>query len=268
MFYIFKMTQKTIRSTNHLDFQDLPQTLAVMVKSFPDGFYIEEHQHKRHQLLYATSGIMRLYTQSEIWTVPNDRAIYLPSGTKHAVRMYGEVTMRTLYIDASASPAEPKDLRVIAVNSLMRELIKALGEKAVVYQPGSRGELIARLIELELEQAENAALNIPLPSDLRLQTLCSYLLAKPGDRRTLDEWGAVCGASPRTLSRLFEQELGMSFRRWRQIIRFHNAIESLTRGKPIKAVAGDCGYLSPSAFSSAFQSFMGYAPSTVTDKAK
>ncbi|WDD97210.1 helix-turn-helix domain-containing protein [Thalassomonas actiniarum] len=121
----------------------------------------------------------------------------------------------------------------------------------------------AQLIASELALAENEALNIPLPVDPRLQTLCSYLLAQPSERKTLDDWAVLCGASPRTLSRLFEQELGMSFRRWRQIIRFHHAIESLAQGKSIKRVATECGYLSPSAFSAAFQSFIGYSPSMV-----
>ncbi|WDE09979.1 AraC family transcriptional regulator [Thalassomonas haliotis] len=260
------MSAKLTRSTNHLDFQELPQTFAVMVKEFPDGFYIKEHQHQRHQLLYASSGIMRLYTENEIWTVPNDRAIYIPGGRLHAVRMYGKVTMRTLYIDASHSQSGQESLRVIAVSALMRELIRALGQEAVDYQAGSRGEQIAHLIASELALAENEALNIPLPKDPRLQTLCSYLLAEPSERKTLDDWAVVCGASPRTLSRLFEQELGLSFRRWRQIIRFHHAIKSLAQGKPIKRVAGECGYLSPSAFSSAFQSFIGYPPSMVAGR--
>ncbi|WDE07421.1 helix-turn-helix transcriptional regulator [Thalassomonas viridans] len=260
------MPAKIPRSTNHLDFQHLPQTLAVMVKDFPDGFYIAGHKHERHQLLYATSGIMRLYTDNEIWIVPNDRAVYIPAGTVHAVKMYGDVTMHTLYIDASARESEPESLRVILVSDLMRELIKALGREAVVYRPGSRGDKIAGLIASELELAKNEAFNIPLPADARLQTLCSHLLANPSDRSTLDDWSGRCGASPRTLSRLFEQELGMSFRRWRQIIRFHHAIESLAQGKPIKQVAAECGYLSPSAFSAAFQSVIGHAPSVITGK--
>ncbi|WDD97211.1 AraC family ligand binding domain-containing protein [Thalassomonas actiniarum] len=137
------MSVKTSRSTNHLDFQDLPQTFAVMVKEFADGFYIEEHQHQRHQLLYASCGIMRLYTENEIWTVPNDRAIFIPAGTPHAVKMYGKVTMRTVYIDPAVSENELKSLRVIAVTALMRELIKALGQEAIDYQVGSRGEKIS-----------------------------------------------------------------------------------------------------------------------------
>jgi methylphosphotriester-DNA--protein-cysteine methyltransferase len=56
----------------------------------------------------------------------------------------------------------------------------------------------------------------------------------------------------------------MSFNAWRQRIRFHNALEALSRGAPIAGVARDHGYRSPSAFSSAFRKVMGDPPSKVS----
>ena len=104
-------------------------------------------------------------------------------------------------------------------------------------------------------------MSVPLPSDARLQRLCAELLADPSDRRTLDAWSEVAGASTRTLARLFESDLGMSFNAWRQRIRFHNALEALSRGEPIARVAEHHGYRSASAFSSAFRKVMGTPPS-------
>ena len=257
------------RSTDPQDYQDLPQAIGAMSKRFADGFVIPLHAHERDQLLYAIRGIMRLRTEGEAWVVPPEGAVYIPAGTLHAVDMHGDVDMRTLYIDRAsidrgAGRAPPRALCVVAVSGLLRELILALSEEPVTYGPDSRGALIARMIELEIGRAEELALHVPLPRDARLQRLCAALLADPSDRRTLDAWSEVAGASTRTLARLFERELGMSFNRWRQRVRFHGALEALSRGAPISRVAARHGYRSASAFSAAFGKVMGVAPSRVS----
>ncbi len=62
----------------------------------------------------------------------------------------------------------------------------------------------------------------------------------------------MAGASTRTLARLFERDLGMSFNAWRQRVRFHTALEALSRGEPVSRVELDYCYLSSSEFSAAF----------------
>ncbi len=251
------------RSTNPDDYQDLPQPIAVMAKSFADGFSIPLHKHDRVQLLYAVSGVMRLRTQQDAWIVPPDGAAYIPAGLPHSVSMHGNVDMRTLYIDPLAVREHPQGLNVVAVPGLLKELILALGDEPVAYGPDSRGSLIAQLIEQEIHLAQALSLHVPLPRDARLQKVCAELLADPSDRRTLDGWSEVAGASARTLARLFERDLGMSFIQWRQRVRFQSALEALSQGVPVSVVAKQHGYRSPSAFSAAFGKAMGHAPSKV-----
>ncbi len=249
------------RSTDPDDYQDLPQRIGAMSKRFADGFAIPLHEHDRDQLLHARRGIMRLRTEGEAWIVPPDGAVYIPTGTPHAVDMHGPVDMRTLYIDRARVRHRPRTLTVVAVAPLLRELIRALSEEPVVYAAGSRADLIARLIEVEIEQARELSLSFPLPRDPRLQRLCAGLLADPADRRTLQQWAEVAGASARTLARLFERDLAMSFDQWRRRVRFQGALEALAQGEPITRVAETHGYLSASAFSQAFAKVMGKPPS-------
>ena len=257
------MAGQDARSTDPRDYQHLPQAIGAMSKSFADGFVIPLHQHERDQLLYAISGVMRLRTEDEAWVVPPDGAVYIPAGTPHSVSMHGTVDMRTLYIDASAGHERPRALCVVAVSGLLRELILALSEEPVVHGPDSRGALIAQMIEHEIGRARDLSLHVPLPRDPRLQRLCAGLLANPSDQRTLDGWSDVAGASTRTLARLFESELGMGFGRWRQRVRFHSALEALSRGEPIARIASRHGYRSASAFAAAFRRVMGAPPSSV-----
>ncbi len=260
------MADTPARSTDPEDYQDLPQEIGAMSKDFADGFIVALHEHERDQLLYATRGIMRLRTAGEAWIVPRDSAVYIPAGTKHSVGMHGDVDMRTLYIDTASANARPQALAVVSVSNLLRELILALSAEPVVYGPDSRGDIIAQLIKNEIGNAKELSLNVPLPKDPRLQRLCAALLADPSDRRTLNDWADTAGASARTLARLFEHDLGMGFNRWRQRIRLHSALESLSRGEPISRVARKHGYLSTSAFSAAFGKVMGFVPSKVVSE--
>lgn len=251
------------RSTNPLDYQGLPQPIGAMSAQFPDGHVIPVHSHARDQLLFAACGIMRLQTERQAWLVPADGAICIPGGTEHSVRMHGMVDMRTLYIDAASIRTHPQPLCVISVSTLLRELILALTEETMRYAPGSRAGQIAALIETEIGRAPELALHVPLPADKRLQRLCGALMADPSDRRTLGEWSETAGASPRTLARLFEQDLGMGFNEWRRRVRFQNAMQALSGGARVSVVAREHGYNSPSAFTSAFRKVMGDVPSSV-----
>lgn len=255
-----------MRSTNPLDYQNLPQSIAVMPKSYAGGFVIPLHHHERDQLLYAIRGTMRLRTVEEAWIVPPAGAIYIPAGTPHTVSMHGDVDMRSLYIDAGNTQQHAKTLRAISVSNLLRELILALSEEPVTYDPASRAGKIAKMIEMEIGRARELSLHFPLPHDPRLQILCAELLANPSDRRTLNQWSQITGASPRTLARLFEHDLGMGFNQWRQRIRFHSALETISRGEPISRVAHQHGYRSASAFSAAFSKVMGASPSQMPVK--
>ena len=256
------------RSTDPNDYQRLPQTIAVMPKSFEDGHVIPFHRHRRDQLLYAISGIMRLRNDRQAWIVPPDRAVYIPALIDHTVSMHGRVEMRTLYIDAETSAKNPRALQVIAISNLLRELILALSNEPIEFETHSRADLIAKLIEIELARAPYLALNVPLPKDPRLQRLCTELLANPSDRRTLDAWSETTGASPRTLARLFQQDLAMNFNQWRQRVRFQKAVEALSQNEPVARVAAQCGYQSPSAFTAAFKRATGTSPTSTTSKVR
>ncbi len=249
------------RSTYAEDYQDLPQQIGAMVKTFADGYVIAPHSHKRDQLLYSPRGVMRFQTDRTALVVPPDRAVYIPAGLRHSVAMHGAVEMRTLYIAPGPTHAEQTELRVLSVSNLLRELIVALCDEPIVYREGSRGDLIAQLIADELERSSELSLSVPLPRDPRLQTLCAAVLADPSDRRTLERWSDSAGASARTLARLFNSDLGMSFRDWRRRIRFHHALEALTRGETVARAANLAGYRSPSAFTAAFHKIMGAPPS-------
>jgi AraC-like DNA-binding protein/quercetin dioxygenase-like cupin family protein len=254
--------QHQSRSTNADDYQDLPQSMAVLPKVFEDGHVIAPHSHKRDQLLYAISGVMRVTAADTSWIVPPDRALLMPAGQEHSVEMHGEVQMRTLYI-ASVRQAE---MKVLSVPSLLRELIVALAQEPMDYSNNDRAERIADLIAIELERCETLPLSIPLPADPRLQKLCLQIMEDPSLSASFDHLAAETGASAKTLARLCNKQLGMSLGEWRRRVRFAAAMELLVKGTPIKIAASACGYSSAAAFSHAFRIEFKLRPSELRSK--
>jgi AraC-like DNA-binding protein len=76
----------------------------------------------------------------------------------------------------------------------------------------------------------------------------------------MEGWAAECGASPRTLTRLVRRETGMSFGRWRQMLRLSEAAALLAQGIPPARAAVLVGYASVPAFGSAFRAAFGHTP--------
>lgn len=249
------------RSTDRNDYQDLPRPVGAMAKDFADGFFIPPHAHERSQIIYASAGVMRVRTPQGAWVVPPHRAVWVPAGIVHDVRMAGAVAMRTLYIAPDAVRTLPGECCVVGVTPLLRELILRATALPLLYdEAGAEGRLM-RLILDELRALPVLPLNLPMPADPRLARICKAILGAPGDPRTLGEWGKEIGASSRTLARGFVSETGMTFGRWRQQARLLEALTRLGQAQSVTTIALDLGYDSPSAFTSMFRRALGRTPS-------
>lgn len=254
-------SQALPRSTNPLDYQRVPRAVAAMPKDFAAGYEIAPHRHARAQLIYATAGTMRIATDDSVWVVPPQRALWMPTGVRHSIFMSGDVTMRTLYLRRDAAEGMPAVCRVLFVSPLLRELIVRATELPMHYdEQGPAGHVVALILD-ELHRERSLPLQLPMPRDKRLRRLCIALLAAPGDARTLDAWGHSANASPRTLSRLFVAETGLTFGAWRQQARVLEAMGRLGGGQAVTQVALELGYDSVSAFSAMFRRAAGVSPS-------
>jgi AraC-like DNA-binding protein len=249
------------RSLDAADYQDLPRPIAVMVKDYAPGSVVPWHTHKRAQLAFAKSGVMVMATREGDWVVPPHRALWLPAGTEHSLRASTALAMRTLYIESAAAAGMPDAVRVIDVSPLLRELILAAAALPVVWDETARTQRIMALILDEIRVLPDLPLGLPRAADPRLARLCDEILAAPGESWTLPRAARRVGASARTLARLAQRELGMSFAGWLRRARLLAALERLARGDSVTAVALDSGYESPSAFAQMFRRHIGAPPS-------
>ena len=108
----------------------------------------------------------------------------------------------------------------------------------------------------------NASLQLPHLSDPRLVRIAEIFMKNPCDSRTLAQLCRVSGASKRSIERLFQQEIGMTFGKWRQQLRLMEGMRLLAEGAKVTHAALECGYSTPSAFISMFRKVLGTTPSS------
>jgi AraC-like DNA-binding protein len=222
---------------------------------------IHPHRHDVCQLIYAIRGVMVVRTTAGQWIVPATRAVWVPAQIEHSIRMVGRVAMRTLYILPSAARGLPTDCAVVAVSPLLRELILEAAKIGLPYHSHSRDGRLMRLVLDEIVQMQTLSFSLPSVSDPRLSVIENAIRQHPDERTTAGQWADRLGVNPKTIHRLFLQDTGLSFGRWRQQARLLRAVEMLAQGQRIIDIALEVGYRSPTAFSTMFQRQFGLSPS-------
>ncbi len=168
--------------------------------------------------------------------------------------------MRSLYVRQDPALGLPADCGVVGVSPLLRELILAAAEAPQLYDVSGRDGQVMDLILNEIRSLPVEPLHLPEPTDSRLRQITAALRENPADTRTLEAWGRIAGASPRTLARLFPAETGMTFRHWQQQARLLAGLMRLAGGESVTSVALEVGYENPSAFISMFRRTLGVTP--------
>ncbi|MAB99378.1 MAG: AraC family transcriptional regulator [Pseudomonadaceae bacterium] len=242
------------------ELQALPRPLYGRVESLPNRALTFRHSHPWVQLSYAIAGVLEVQTENARYVAPPQRAVWVPAGLVHQVSSSSRTEMRSLYIDCSVTGWAADSCRVLAVSPLLRELISAFSELPAEYDEAGEGGRLAQVLLDQLRVAREVDLVLPMPHDSRLQQLCLSLQDNPEQHATLADWSQLLGVSERTLSRLFVQDTGLTFRAWRQRLRLLGALTPLEQGARVTDVALACGYDSISAFIAAFRQHFGATP--------
>ncbi|ALI00441.1 AraC family transcriptional regulator [Pseudomonas sp. FW306-02-F02-AA] len=235
--------------------------LATLAGNYGHGDIVASHRHAEGQLVYAISGVMLVSVSGTTWVVPSGHALWVPSGMEHEIRMTGEVRMRTLLITPGAHDVLTQECQVIKVSPLLRELIVAAGDQSDDKGALARHAQIVELIFSELDRAQKVLAHVPIPTEPRLKLLCAGFIDNPSQDSKLESWAEQLNMSSRTLARLFQKELGMSYGEWRKRTRLLLCLQRLASGVSILDVALEHGYQSPSAFAAMFKRTMGFTPS-------
>ena len=228
------------------------------VHLWPSGGTSADHSHPRGHLVYAARGVLSVRTGEGTWVVPANRAAWTPAGFTHHHRAHGDTDMRIVFLPPSVTRLLPRHPAVFLASGLAREVLLTLTAERT-FDRAARARLHRVLVD-ELHESPEQPLHLPEPHDDRLRAVARRLDADPADNSSLAALGRVVGAGARTLSRLFHDELGMTFYEWRTQLRVCHALVLLAEGHDTTRVSHACGWSNPSHFIAAFTALVGTTP--------
>jgi AraC-like DNA-binding protein len=192
--------------------------------------------------------VVAVSTPQGAWVAPPARAVWVPAGVPHAVRMIGGVSTRSVMITSDAAAAIGGACKVIEVSPLLALLLEEAAAIPVEYDEAGRDGLVMALVIAEAARAPTIPLAVPFPADAALARLCQAFFEHPDAQSRIDDWAAALGQNRRSFTRLFRRETGMSFAEWRQQACLAVALPLLGGGRSVTDVAFDLGYDSPASF--------------------
>ena len=236
--------------------------IATLMHDYPAGHTIRLHFHDRDQVVYASRGVMTVRTRDGTWVVPPHRAVWIPAEIYHTITMSGVVAMRTLYFKPRLAKALARDCCVINVSTLLKELILYACTLRTLKKTVNWQQHLIAVILHQLEAVQMVPLQLPHLSDPRLVRIAEIFMKDPRDDRTLAQLCRLSGSSKRSIERLFQQEIGMTFGKWRQQLRLMQGMRLLAEGAKVTYAALESGYSTPSSFISMFRKSLGTTPTS------
>ncbi|MES2937790.1 MAG: helix-turn-helix transcriptional regulator [Pseudomonadota bacterium] len=242
---------------------------ATLAKTHAAGAVLPRHQHGSGQLVFGTSGVMLVETANVRWTVPPQRALWIPHGQPHTVRTLSATQMRTVYfrpalVERCMPARQLGEVHAVAASPLIRELV--LGLFDAQFDHPTR-EAMATLLLQALRQTPALPTSLPMPADPRLHRALALLLQSHGWHWPIERLAGEAAMSERSFTRHFTAEMGMSFRAWRQRARVIASLDLLNADRPIKAVARQLQFASDAAYVAAFRELLGCTPNAFRSQA-
>lgn len=250
----------------HYSHGQLNYPVYAYAQSYIDGYIEGIHQHDRIQLLHTLSGVIHVQTSEGIWVIPPSKGIWIPENKKHSIRIFGNVEARGIFVDPFARADFNTQCSVVAIPKLLSELINQAVQIKEKILPHTRNERLLELILDELRFLEEIPFQLPEAKSGMLKEICENIKADLSAANHLEKVAEQHALSSKTLSRLFQKELNMSFSIWLKQAKLLQALTDLEMRKPIVNIALDLGYESPSAFSYMFKRQMGMTPTEYVKK--
>ena len=218
------------------------------------------HAHPRAQIISCNTGIMKVVTKSNIWIVNPLQSVWIASNEEHQVYFPNNVKVITAFIDKSKLSKLPQDSFAFEnsnfLNSLLEKLISFSNPNIFTQQQN-------RIVEVFLDELTNinpSKTFLPTSQDKRIKVVLDTLINDLSSKHTIDYYANKSAVSTRTLSRLFNKELGMSFGDWRMRLKLMEAVKQLGEKKSVKEIAFDLGYENVSSFIATFKKHLGKTP--------
>ncbi|HSV52247.1 MAG TPA: helix-turn-helix transcriptional regulator [Burkholderiaceae bacterium] len=235
---------------------------ATLARTHAAGSVLPRHQHRTGQLVFAVSGVMLVETHQARWTIPPQRALWVPPRHPHTIHIISNTEMRTVYcqpdlIAQCMAFVRQDEVHAVAASTLIKELV--LGLFDAQFDHATR-QLMACLLLQTLRQTPSLPTHLPMPASDGLRHAVALLLKTNRWQLPMHQLASVAAMSERSFTRRFTAEVGLSFRVWRQRARIIASLDLLASDRPIKTIAHTLQFESAAAYIAAFRALMGRTP--------
>lgn len=218
------------------------------------------HFEQRGLLIYVQRGMLQIQYDGGTCLLAPMHALWLPACTRYSLSILSPVETYLVSVDCKITSYALQQPCNFFISPLFKELIIAAAHFPSFHRLNSHQARLLLLLLDELHAAPKALLNISVPNDIRLKKVYSNILLEPGNKSTLQDFASQVAMSERSLGRLINREIGISFVKWRQQLNLVIALQRLCKGDAIQSIAFDLGYESSSGFISMFKKHFGHSP--------
>lgn len=242
-----------------------PVSTYVWHSKLEDHF--RHHTHIKGQLTYVEGGIIFLYANDKSYFLPGRHYLWVPAGVEHHLEQRLQSAMvRNIYFSTNEVSDDPfyKHIGIYPVNNLLLEMLHFSEHWNGNIYPGSNEYDFLNTLKNILPAISKHPLPIVVPTtnNLRLRPALIYIHEHLFEALSLESVASATGFSERTLSRVFQSALNISFFQYLKLVRVTRAMEKLLETElTISEIAYEVGYNSISSFSNTFYKLTGQRPS-------
>jgi AraC-type DNA-binding domain-containing proteins len=241
--------------------EEVPDPIFFRTEHYRAGMVFPTKRQVWGELNYALQGVAEITIEGVLYLSPPQYAIWIPPDTEHHAGNRRDVRYVTTYVARELCHDLPRRACMLELSPLVKAVHADFAERGIRHPRTEEDLRLATVIVDRIRTARRFDHYLPGCVDPLLSPILDTLQEHPGDRRSLAEFARLTGTTERTLSRRFQEKLGMSFNDWRQRLKVLAALSLLEEGQSVQRVSEILGYSSPSAFIAMFRRLMGTSPS-------
>ena len=222
------------------------------------------HFHDVHEIEYACRGVVEVKTQAGHYLLPPHQSAWIPAGLQHQTTLHADGRTLAVLLEPRLVPAAGDRVRIIAVSALLREMMLysvrwPISRTESGVEADSFFQALGYVVADALE--DERPLNLPVSADPVVTAATDYTRAHL-DRVAVSDVTRAAGVSERTLRRIFNTHLGMSWRSYLLRARVLRAMALLSQpDRSVLEVSIAVGFDDVGAFARSFARHCGESPS-------
>jgi len=222
------------------------------------------HFHDVHEIEYAIRGMVEVKTEAGHYLLPPHQAAWIPAGLHHQTTLNAGVQTLAVLFEPRLVPMAGDRVRIIAVSALLREMMRYSVRWPISRtESGMEADSFFQTLGYVVAEAldDERPLHLPVANDPVVTAATDYTRAHL-DYVALSDVTRAIGVSERTLRRIFNTHLGMSWRSYLLRARVLRSMALLAQpDRSILEVSIAVGFDDVGAFARSFARHCGETPS-------